>query len=115
MFPPRSLALLLLLVPFFGTASHPAEAQAPCKAPQAVCAAAARVFMIASFEPLASAVLIEPGLLVTNRHVIAANERAQVFLPSGSQVLATVGPSTYGGDLILLKSPDRQAPGPLSA
>lgn len=114
MFPPRSLALLLLLVPFFGTASHPAEAQAPCKAPQAVCAAAARVFMIASFEPLASAVLIEPGLLVTNRHVIADNERAQVFLPSGSQVLATVVPSSYGGDLILLKAPGLEAPGPMA-
>ena len=77
----RSLAALLLLVPFLGTVSHPAEAQAPCKAPEAVCAVAERVFMIASFEPLASAVLIEPGLLVTNRHAIADNERAQGFLP----------------------------------
>jgi len=113
MFLPRSLAALLLLVPFLGAAFHPAEAQAPCKAPKAVCAVAERVFMIASFEPLASAVLIEPGLLVTNRHVIADNERAQVFLPSGTQVLATVVPSSYGGDLILLKVPELKAPGPM--
>ena len=101
----------LLLASWAGTAEAQSKAQARCKAPEAVCAAAERVFAIASFDPTASAVLIEPGLLVTNRHVVADNQRAQVFLPEGGQVLADVVPSVYGGDLILLRVPDLEAPG----
>ncbi len=93
----------------------PAAAEPACKAPEAVCAQAGRVFRIASFDPVASAVLIEPGLLVTNRHAIADNQRAQVFLPSGSQgggqVLADVVPTGYPGDLILLRAPGLKGPG----
>jgi tetratricopeptide (TPR) repeat protein len=96
----------LLLASLAGTA----EAQSRCKAPAPVCAVAERVFAIASFDPTASAVLIEPGLLVTNRHAVANNQRAQVFLPNGGQVLADVVPSGYGGDLILLRAPDLKAP-----
>ena len=95
---------------------QPAAAEAACKAPEAVCDQAGRVFRISSFDPVASAVLIEPGLLVTNRHAIANNQRAQVFLPSGSQgggqVLADVVPTSYPGDLILLRAPGlKDAPG----
>ena len=97
----------LLLASWAGTA----EAQPRCKAPDAVCAAAERVFAIASFDPTASAVLIEPGLLVTNRHAVADNQRAQIFLPAGGQVLSDVVPSGYAGDLILLRAPDLKAPG----
>ncbi len=97
----------LLLASWAGTA----EAQSRCKAPDAVCAAAERVFAIASFDPTASAVLIEPGLLVTNRHAVADNQRAQIFLPAGGQVLADVVPSGYAGDLILLRAPDLKVPG----
>ena len=82
-----------------------AKAQTPCAAPEAVCAAMGRVFPIASFDPMGSSVLIEPGLLVTNRHLIADNRRAEVFLKDGSRILAEVVPSGYGGDLILLKAP----------
>ena len=84
----------------------PAEAQRPapgCKAPTAVCKSSARVFPISSFDPVGSAVLIEPGLLVTNRHVIADNPRAQVFMSDGSQRIADVIPTAYKGDLILLR------------
>ena len=101
----------LLLVSWAATAEAQSEAQARCKAPDAVCAAAERVFAIASFDPTASAVLIETGLLVTNRHAVADNQRAQIFLPAGGQVLADVVPSVYAGDLILLRAPDLEAPG----
>ena len=54
----RALLKLLLVLVLFAP-SLPAEGKAPCHAPDAVCAAASRVFRIASFDPLASAVLIE--------------------------------------------------------
>ena len=57
----------LLLASWAGTAEAQSKAQARCKAPEAVCAAAERVFAIAAFEPTASAVLSEPGLRVHNR------------------------------------------------
>jgi len=102
------LALLVLASPL------PAEGQArgktPCPAPDAVCAAMDRVFRIASFDPLASAVLIAPGLLVTNRHAVADNREAVVFLPSGEPVTAAVVPTAYGGDLLLLRAPEIKAP-----
>ena len=102
---------LLFAALFLASWAGTAEAQPRCKAPDAVCAAAERVFAIASFDPTASAVLIEPGLLVTNRHAVADNQRAQIFLPAGGQVLADVVPSGYAGDLILLRAPDLKAPG----
>ncbi|MBC8337983.1 MAG: trypsin-like peptidase domain-containing protein [Alphaproteobacteria bacterium] len=103
---PMMLALLVL------TLALPAQGKSPCHAPDAVCAAASRVFRIASFDPLASAVLIETGLLVTNRHVIAENREAVVFLPSGEHVTATVVPTAYKGDLILIHAPDIKAKNP---
>ena len=102
---------LLFAALFLASWAGTVEAQPRCKAPDAVCAAAERVFAIASFDPTASAVLIEPGLLVTNRHAVADNQRAQIFLPAGGQVLADVVPSGYAGDLILLRAPDLKAPG----
>jgi hypothetical protein len=107
----RALLKLLLVLVLFAP-SLPAEGKAPCHAPDAVCAAASRVFRIASFDPLASAVLIEPGLLVTNRHAVAENREAVVFLPQGSQVTAAVVPTAYDGDLVLLRAPEIDAPGP---
>lgn len=99
----RFALIPLILLLFVWT---PAEAQRPapgCKAPTAVCKASARVFPISSFDPVGSAVLIEPGLLVTNRHVVADNPRAQVFMSDGSQRIADVIPTSYPGDLILLR------------
>lgn len=78
----RLILILLVLV-----VSPPALAQTPaCTSPEAVCAQISRVFKIASFDPEASAVLIEPGLLVTNRHVVADSSQVQVFLPDGGKI-----------------------------
>jgi tetratricopeptide (TPR) repeat protein len=79
------------------------DADPRCEGPPPVCDAAARVFVISSFDPIASAVLIEPGLLVTNRHVVADHEEAEVRLTGGRRIVAKVVPTAYPGDLILLK------------
>ena len=71
--------------------------------PSCVCAARAAVFGISSFEPLGSAIRIGPDLLVTNRHVVADQPGAKVFLPGGKELDATVIPTRYPGDLVLLK------------
>lgn len=100
---PKFLAALLIVV---AAASLPAAADAPCRAPTPVCTAATHVYAISSFDPLASAVLIDNGLLVTNRHAVADNARAEVMLPDGRKLVATVVPSAYAGDLILLRAPE---------
>jgi hypothetical protein len=98
----RFFAMLLVVA----ATSLPAAADVPCAAPQPVCEAATHVYAISSFDPLASAVLIETGLLVTNRHAVADNARAEVMLPDGKNLVATVVPSAYAGDLILLRAPE---------
>jgi len=76
-----------------------------CPAPAPVCAARAAVFAIGSaFDPMASAVRIGPDLLVTNRHVMADESRAEVRLPGGGSLGAQVVPSGYRGDLVLLRA-----------
>lgn len=80
------------------------DADPRCEGPPPVCDAAARVFVISSFDPIGSAVLIEPGLLVTNRHVIADREEAEVRVAGGRRIVAKVVPTAYPGDLILLKA-----------
>ena len=102
----RMIRFALIFLTVLAFAWPPAQAQRPapgCKAPTVVCQASARVFAISSYDPVGSAVLIEPGLLVTNRHVVADNPRAQVFMSDGSQRIADVVPTTYPGDLILLR------------
>ncbi len=76
--PPAAAALLLL---FAGTA----YAEAACDAPAAVCAARGAVFAVSSFDPLASAVLVAPGLLVTNRHVVADETQQQALAPGSAR------------------------------
>ncbi|MFQ5617404.1 MAG: trypsin-like peptidase domain-containing protein [Rhodospirillales bacterium] len=75
-----------------------------CQAPEPVCAVRGRVFRIASFDPVASAVLIGPGLLVTNRHVVADTPWADVFPPGGPVRRARVVATDYPGDLVLLRA-----------
>ena len=87
----------------FGLLLTPAAAAAQCQAPEPVCAARTLVFRIASFDPIGSAVLVGPGLLVTNRHVVADRAWADVFLPGGRIVRAEVVPTGYAGDLALLR------------
>ena len=80
------------------------QGDAACQAPASVCAARAAVFAVSSFDPFASAVRIGPDLLVTNRHVVADEPRAEVILPDGRRVGAEVVPTSYPGDLILLRA-----------
>ncbi len=94
------LALLLSL-----TILAPAAAQEACTAPKPVCAARAAVFAVSSFDPLASAVLLEPGLLVTNRHVVADETRVEVHGRGGGRLVGEVVPTTYPGDLVLIRVP----------
>ncbi len=82
-----------------------AQERAPgCEAAEPICAVSSRVFAVSGFDPVGSAVLIEPGLLVTNRHVVADNARAEIYLSNGQTVGADVVPSSYPGDLILLRT-----------
>ena len=83
-----------------------------CAGPELVCETVTRVFPISSQVPLASAVLIGSNLLVTSRHAVADREDATVFLPGGERKKARVLPTSYLGDLILLKI---QAPDYLKA
>ncbi len=57
------------------------------------------------FDPLASATLIAPGLLVTNRHVVADETRVEVRSADGIRRIGTVVPSAYAGDLVLVRVP----------
>ncbi len=102
----RYLLILGLLVAAF---TSRAEAQS-CRAPEAVCKAAASVVMISSFEPIGSAVVIGDGLLVTNRHMVADNPAAKVTLADGTEIEARVAPTSYPGDLVGLVAPGISAP-----
>ncbi len=102
--PVRYIAVFVAFLTLNLGYSIPASAQAAgCTAPKPVCAARAAVFGISSFEPLGSAVRIGPGLLVTNRHVVADQLGAKVFLAGSKELKATVVPTRYRGDLVLLK------------
>ncbi len=81
----------------------PAAAGEDCRAPAPVCAAQGAVFAVSSFDPLGSAVRVAPDLLVTNRHIVADETRAQVRLPDGRRLAAQVVASSYPGDLVLLR------------
>jgi len=96
-----ALAVVAALLPASGA---PAHAEPPCGAPAPVCAARSAVFAIAAFDPAGSAVRIGPDLLVTNRHLIADWEGAEVLLPGGRAIRAEVVPSGYPGDLVLLRA-----------
>ena len=92
-------AALLLL------AAGNAYAAAACDAPAAVCAARGAVYAISSFDPLASAVLVAPDLLVTNRHVVADETHVVVHGKDGTELAGTVVPTIYAGDLVLVSAP----------
>ena len=97
-YPLGALVLALWLAAWQG-----AGAQVPaCAAPEPVCAALGAVFAVSSFDPLASAVRVGPEFLVTNRHVVADETRAEVRLADGRRLVAEVVPTGYAGDLALL-------------
>ncbi len=97
------VALALLA---WGQASAQDSAQeSGCAAPEPVCAARAAVFPLGSrFDPLASAVRIGPDLLVTSRHVMAEETRAELRLRDGRSLAVELVPSGYPGDLVLLRA-----------
>ncbi len=100
----RAYPLCAITVALWLAAWQGAGAQEPaCAAPEPVCAARAAVFAVSSFDPLASAVRVGPEFLVTNRHVVADQTRAEVRLADGRRLAAEVVPSGYGGDLALLR------------
>ena len=99
------------VVAVFVAAGISARAQS-CDAPAPVCAAAANVVMISSFEPVGSAVIVADGLLVTNRHMVADNASAKVKLGDGKTVDAEVVATDYPGDLVMLRVPDLALPAP---
>jgi hypothetical protein len=96
--------------------SWPARSQDACTAPEAVCAARDAVFAISSpFDPLASAVLVAPGVLATNRHVVADETRIEVLTKGGGAIAGEVVPTGYAGDLVLVRVPGLEgAPLPLA-
>lgn len=96
---PFAAAVLVLLV------AGNARAEAACDAPAAVCAARGAVYAISSFDPLASAVLVAPDLLVTNRHVVADQTRVVVHGKDGAALAGTVVPTSFAGDLVLVSAP----------
>lgn len=107
--PPVSLAGLavgLLLLSCQTGLAEPA-----CDAPEPVCAAREGVFAISSaFDPYASAVRIGPNLLVTNRHGVAGEEKVEITLPGGGKTQGEVVPTSWPGDLVLLRAPLPEGP-----
>ncbi len=91
-----------------------AVAQA-CQAPTPVCAAKTSVAMISSFEPVGSAVIIDSGVLVTNRHMVADNQSVELTLPGGVKFKADVVPTDYAGDLVLLLVEGAKIPSAIKA
>jgi len=82
----------------------PVDAQEiSCQAPQIVCSAREAVFIISSFDPLASAVRIGPDLLVTNRHVTADQKTAMITTKTGTRIPGRIVATAYAGDLVLIK------------
>jgi len=74
-----------------------------CAQPKPVCDARKAVFPISAFDPVASAVRIGPAELLTTRHAVADEETVQVFPPEGPPIRASVVPSAYEGDIVLLR------------
>jgi len=85
-------------------AAFKVEARAPCDAPEGVCAARSAVFGISAFDPVGSAVRIAPDLLVTNRHIVADQLNAEIILPDGGKVEGEVIPTSFSGDLVLIRA-----------
>ncbi len=76
-----------------------------CDAPAPVCAAAEDVVLVSGFEPIGSAVVLDDGLLVTNRHIVADRETVRFRLADGTPMEARVIPTSFAGDLVLLDAP----------
>lgn len=82
----------------------PAAAEPACRAPEPVCAVRDVIFQVSGFDPHGSAVRIAPGLLVTNRHVVADDVKVGITLKDGTTREGAVVPTSFGGDLILIRA-----------
>lgn len=83
----------------------PADAEEiACRAPEPVCAARNAVFVISSFDPVATAVRIGPDTLVTNRHVTADQKQVMIETKAGNKVSGRVVATSYQGDLVLIRA-----------
>jgi len=102
----RTALATVSLAVFSWHSSPPAVAEEACEHGKAVCATRAAVFRISGFDPVASAVRIAADLLVTTRHSIADAETARVFDADDRTRVAKVLPSSFKGDLVLLRVPD---------
>ncbi len=89
---------------FAGLPGYASAQEIACRAPEPVCAARQAVFVISSFDPVASAVRIAPNLLVTNRHVIADKTTVSIIMADGEKIDGKVIPTNYGGDLVLIEA-----------
>ena len=97
---------VLVALSWLALASLTARGQEQCAAPAPVCAAQDSVFAISTpFDPLASATLIAPELLVTNRHVVADETRVEVTTADGGRLVGAVVASAFAGDLVLVRVP----------
>ena len=72
--------------------------------PAPVCDARGAVFGISAFDPIGSAVRIGPDLLVTNRHIVADKTEVEIILADGKRVKGEVEPTSFRGDLILVRA-----------
>jgi hypothetical protein len=90
----------------------PAAAQTAndCASAAPVCSARDAVFRVSAYGLNANAVRIGENLLVTNRHVVADEADAVIFLADGSQVLGAVVPTSYTGDLVLVEAALNEGP-----
>jgi len=95
---------VIVLAIIYLTASSEVEARAKCDAPEAVCDARDTVFGISAFDPVGSAVRIAPDMLVTNRHIVADQTSVKVILPDGGKVEGEVIPSSFLGDIVLVRA-----------
>lgn len=99
--------LTVCLIAFLASLLSPAPTaaqEAACRQVQPVCNARAAVFAISAFDPVGSAVRIGKDLLVTSRHIVADRTEVDLFLTDGSKISASVVPSDYTGDIILLSA-----------
>lgn len=92
---------MLLMSGGGSSAVHAAE---DCTAPAPVCAARTAVFQIGAFDPFGSAVRIAPDMLVSNRHVVADETTVKITLADGSTIDGQAIPTTFAGDLILIRA-----------
>lgn len=99
-----NLRLLIYVVFLLVTGSPVVLAQQTgCAGPVAVCAFSEFVLKVQSGQRSASAVYIEPGYAVTNRHIVMDSQTVTLSTRDGRSFDAQVVPSAYLGDLVMLR------------